>query len=434
MMRFLSRGQYVVVLSLLMLALTSISVVLAQEPVTIEWWTVASEEFDEAVQRALVEKFNAEHTDIQVNMTLLPPDGYDERMQTTLGAGQGAPDVALFWNANWYPQALDITEYLEADPDLSPDMYLPGFWNTRVTFGEEIIGLPLGVGANFVMYNKDMFDAAGVAYPEADWTTEDYIATVAALADPEARVWGGDRPRGPYRAIWYNLGAKLYSDDSTTTEGYLNSAESIAAYQWLWDLVATDGTPTPADLEVLGTEGTGPVDLFMADRLAMATLNQGHMLNAVAEGKAFGIVPEPQAPGGSEPRYVNAWSLTASIWEGTEHPDEAYEWLSYWVGPEGQQFLMENGNLIPSMPSVLEQWKEADTDYGQAFLEVLELEQVAAWDNAHPCKATVLRAVQDAWDLVNLAAVERDGIQATLDGLVPAADAALAECVGRLGG
>lgn len=433
-MKFLSRGSRIAALCLLVLAFTSLSAVLAQDPVVIEWWTVNSEEFDEAAQRALVEKFNSEHPHIRVNMTLLPTDGYDERMQTTLGAGAGAPDVAIFWNTNWYPQALDITPYLEADPDLSKEDYIEGFWDTRVVFGDEIIGLPLGVGANFVMYNRDMFDAAGVPYPDPDWTTEDYIATVAALSNPEARVWGGDRPRGPYRAIWYNLNAFLYSDDSTTAEGYLNSAESVAAYQWLWDLVATGGTPTPADLEVLGSEGTGPVDLFLADRLAMATLNQGHMQNAVKQGKSFGIVPEPQAPGGSDPRYVNAWSLTASIWEGTEHPEEAYEWLSYWVGPEGQQFLMENANLIPSIPAVLESWSEADTDYGQAFLDVLNLRQVASWDNEHPCKGTVLRAVQDAWDLVNLESVARDDIQATLDGLVPAADAALEECVARLGG
>lgn len=405
---------------------------MAQEPVTIEWWTVASEEFDEAVQRALVDKFNAEHPNIRVNMTLLPSDGYDERMQTTLGAGQGAPDVALFWNTNWYPQALDLTGYIEADPDIDPEMYLPGFWNTRVVFNDTIIGLPLGVGANFVMYNKDMFDAAGVAYPEADWTPEDYIQTVAALANPDARVWGGDRPRGPYRAIWYNMGARLYSDDSTTVEGYLNSPASVAAYQWLWDLVATNGTPTPADLEVLGTEGTGPVDLFLADRLAMATLNQGHMQNAIAVDKNFGIVPEPQVEGNT--RHVNAWSLTVSVWKGTQHPAEAYEWLSYWAGPEGQQFLMENGNLIPSIPAVLENWEAADTDYGQAFLDVLQLEQVAAWDNQHPCKGTVLRSVSDAWDLVMLGQVERDAVQSMLDGLVPAAQAALDECVGRLGG
>ncbi len=413
--------------------LTVSSVVIAQDVVTIEWWTVASEEFDEQVQQDLVAQFNAEHPNIQVNMTLLPADGYDERMTTTLGAGEGAPDVAFFWITDWLPQALDLGPYLEADPDLGPETYIEGFWNTRAVWNDTIIGLPLGVGANFVMYNKDMFDAAGVDYPTADWTTEDYNILVSQLANAEQRTWGGDRPRGPYRAIWYNYGAQLYSDDSTTVDGYLNSPESVAAYTWLWDLVNSNSTPTPADLEVLGTEGTGPIDLFLAGRLAMATLNQGHMLNAIEAGGNFGIVPEPSAPDSDE-RHVNAWSLTASIWAGTEHPQEAYEWLSYWAGPEGQQFLMENGNLFPSIPEVLNTYANADADYVQAFIEVLQLPQVAEWDSVHPCKGEVLSAVRDAWDLVNLGAIGRDEIQTTLDGLVPTAQTALDECVARLGG
>ncbi|MBK8023702.1 MAG: extracellular solute-binding protein [Chloroflexi bacterium] len=222
-----------------------------------------------------------------------------------------------------------------------------------------------------------------------------------------------------------------YSDDSTTVEGYLNSDASVASYTWLWDLVASNSTPTPADIEILGTEGTGPIDLFLAGRLAMATLNQGHMLTATNAGVNFGIVPEPQVPGNE--RYANAFSLTASVWAGTEHPDEAYEWLSYWVGPEGQQFLMENGQLFPSIPAVLETHPDADKDYVQAFFDVLELTQVAEWVNAHPCNGTVLRSAVDAWDLINLGEIGRDEVKSTLDSLVEPSQAALDECVGRLG-
>jgi multiple sugar transport system substrate-binding protein len=349
-------------------------------------------------------------------------------MTTTLGAGQGAPDVAFFWNTNWYPQALDLTPYLEADPDLGPETYLPGFWQTRSVWQDKIIGLPLGVGANFVMYNKDVFDAAGVDYPSADWTPDDFIAIAEQLTDTEQRRWGGDRPRGPYRAIWRNFGAQVYSDDSSTVEGYLNSPESTTAYTWLLNLVNSGVTPTPADIEILGTEGTGPYDLFVAGRVAMATLNQGHMLNAAREGINFGVVPEPGIPG-NDP-YVNAWSLTASVWAGTEHPQEAYEWLSYWAGPEGQRFLMENANLIPSIPEVLEDFTYADQDYAQAFFEILNHNQVAAWDNDHPCwRGAVIRTQQDIWDLINLGEMDAGGIQAALDEAVPAAEAALSSAI-----
>ena len=426
--RFIAVG----IVAVLIITSIGLSGVAAQDTVTIEWWSVNSEEYSEDVQRALVDAFEGEHPNINVNLTILPESGFTDKMTTTLGAGEGAPDVAFFWDSNWYPQALDLTPYIEADPDLGPETYIEGFWNTRAVWQDKIVGLPLGVGANFVMYNKDVFDEAGVDYPTADWTTDDFVRIASQITDPDTRRWGGDRPRDAYRAIWNNYGSFLYSDDGTTVDGYLNSPQTVAAYTWLWDLVNSGATPTPADIEILGTEGTGPIDLFMAGRLAMATLNQGHTLNAVDAGVNFGIVPEPQVPGNE--RYVNAWSLTASIWSGTDHPDEAYEFLSYWVGPEGQRFLMENGNLFPSIPSVLAEYENADSDYAQAFFQVLELQQVAEWKNAHPCFGTVNRAVTDVWDLINLGEIGRDQIESTLNDYVDDAQAALDECRPRLGG
>ncbi len=282
------------------------------------------------------------------------------------------------------------------------------------------------------MYNKDLFDAAKVAYPKDDWTVDDFLKIAQQLTDASKKRWGGDRPRGPFRAIWDNFGAQPYSDDSKTVDGYLNSKASVDAYTWLWDLVNSNSTPTPADLEVLSKEGTGPVDLFLAGRLAMATLNQGHMQNAIKSGVNFGIVPEPKGP--SSQRYVNAWSLTVSIWKGAKHPQEAWQFLSYWAGPKGQKFLMDNGNLFPSIPSALKQHKDASKDYVQSFLKVLDLKQVAEWDMDHPCKGTVLRAAQDVWDRINLGKIKRDEIKAALDAVVAPAQKALDECRVRLGG
>lgn len=404
----------------------------AVEPVTIEWWTVSSEEYSEEAQAGLVAQFEAEHPNIKVNMTVLPASGFSEKMTTALGAGEGAPDVAFYWNNNWWPEAMDLTPFIEADESFDPDMYFPGFWETRAVWGDVIVGLPLGVGANFVMYNKDIFDEEGVAYPEADWTADEAIEIAKQLYDDEFMRWGWDRPRGPFRAIFFNYGARPYDDESTTVDGYLNSDETLAAYTWLWDLVDSGVTPTPAELETLGTEGTGPVDLFLAGRLAMATLNQGHMLNAVDAGMNFGIVPEPGVEG--QPQYVHGWALTSSMWSKSEHPQEAWEFLSYWVGYEGQKYLMENGNLFPSIPAALDEYEYADTDYAQAFFSVLALEQDAAWLGAHPCyRGGVERAISDLWDLIMLGEIGRDEIPAKMEELLPAAQDALDECVPRLG-
>ncbi len=416
----------------LVLATLNMPVSRAADTVTLDWWTVNSEEYSEQVQRDMAKQFETENPGIKVNVTVLPESGFTDKMTTTLGAGKGAPDVAFFWDNNWFPQALDLTPFLKDSKDVTADIYFPNNWKTRALWQGKVVGLPLGVGANFVMYNKDIFDKAKIPYPSADWTAEDFLKVVTQLTDPTTKRWGGDRPRGPYRAIWNNYGAMPYSDDSMKVEGYLNSAQSVAAYTWLWDLVNTNGTPTPADLDVLSKTGTGPVDLFLAGRLAMATLNQGHMINATKAGIKFGIVPEPKGPG--KERYVNGWSLTVSIWKGTTHPNEAWKFLSYWAGPKGQQFLMDNGNLIPSIPASLKSYKNADTDYAKAFFDVLTLKHVAEWDNVHPCKSTVLRAAQDAWDLIMLGKIKRDEIKAKLDSLVAPSQTALDGCRTRLGG
>lgn len=420
--------------SLLLLLLGSLGAVAAQDPVTITWWTLASAESPEPAIRAVVEAFEAEHPDIKVDVTIMAESAYGDLMNTALGAGEGAPDIAYFWETPWLPHTLDITDRLAADPDLSRDDYFEEYFNNWAVWNGKVVGLPFTVGANFVMYNKDVFDEAGVDYPTADWTPWDYIEIATALTDPDKRRWGGDRPRGPFRAIWRNIGAtKPYSDDSSTVEGYINGPDAVAAYTWLWDLVDSGATPTPADIEVLGTEGTGPVDLFIAGRLGMATLNNGHMITARDAGVNFGIVPEPHVPGNE--RFVHAWALRASIWAGTEHPDEAYEFLSFWAGPEGQRINMEIGALMPSLPAVLADYPDADADYFQGFMAVLDATQTAEWRADHPCwRGAVIRAVSDAWDLIMLGEIARDEVQATLDAMVEPGQAALDDCVPRLGG
>jgi multiple sugar transport system substrate-binding protein len=398
----------------------------AKEVVTLEWWTWDSEEYDEAVQREMVKAFEAAHPGIKINMVLLPVKGFETKMTTALGAGVGGPDVAFFSISSWFPKAMNLGPYIERDK-FDTSMYYKGFWDTKTQFNGTTIGLPLGVGAQFVMFNKNLFDAAGVKYPTNDWTTADYLETAKKVANPARKIWGCEILTRPFRAIWYNYGekARLYSMDSTTVEGYLNSKESLAAYEWFHDLMRSGATPSVSDMATLSSENTGPVDLFMANRLAMATLNQGHMLNAVKAGMNFGVVREPGV--GNNPRHVNAWSLLVGIWEGTKHPEEAWTFLKWYVGPEGQKFLMDNGNLFPSIDAVGKQYKDADKDYVKAFLEILDDTQVAIWRGAHPSGTRVEAQLTDLWDKIKLGLIQRNQIKAELDSLVPKAQAALEE-------
>ncbi len=132
-----------------------------------DWWTVAGADVgNEPDQRAWVAEF--QKTDpgswVKVNATFLPDDGFSEKMTTVLGTGSGVPDVTTFWDANWFPLALDLRDYIARD-GVDINMYSKRHFDSRCRFGDEIIGLPIGVGATMYFYNQDMFDKAGLVLP-----------------------------------------------------------------------------------------------------------------------------------------------------------------------------------------------------------------------------------------------------------------------------
>lgn len=388
-------------------------------PVTIKWWTESTEEWDEKSQKGMLDAFHAAQKDVKVEMTVLPDSGYTEKMTTALGANSGAPDVGLFWNKAWVPSALPLDSLIARDK-FDIGMYYKSFFDTHARWKDTIVGLPLGVGANFVMYNPKVFDEGKVAYPDVNVTTAQLLEYATKLTDTTKKRWGADRPRNSYRAIWFNFGAKPWSADGKKVDGFINSPESLAAYQWLWDLVNTKGTPTQADLDVLSKEGTGPVDLFFGGRLATATLNQGHMLNGLKLNAPFGIVREPGLAG--KERWANQWSNLAGIWKGTKEPEASWTFLKYWIGPEGQKYLMDNANLFPSIKTVMQQYKNAANPAVQSFMKILEDRNVREVTHAFPVGvAEPLKGVQDLWDSINLLKIKREDIKAALDAAVPVA-------------
>jgi multiple sugar transport system substrate-binding protein len=401
-----------------------------QQEVVLQWWTIDSEEFSAEAQQELAKIYSEATPGVRVEVTVLPSAGFGQKMDTALNAGVGAPDVAIYWNNRWFPYALVLDDFIKKD-GFDKDQYIDSFWKTRALWDGKVIGLPTSLGATIIIYNKDLFDAKGAPYPSADWTAYDFIETAKKLVNPETMSWGSDRPRKPFRTVWHNYGALPYSDDSTTVDGYFNSPEMVDAYTWFWDLVHSGATPSASELSNLGNEGTGPVDLFLAGRIAMANLNQGHLRTIIEHGMNVGVLPEPQVEG--KQRYVNAWASMLSVWKESDHPYEAWNFLKYLCGPEGQSFLMQRSKLVPTIASLLPDLPDGDTEHMKAFFDVLKYPQIAEWNQSHPSYSQIEKAAQDLWDMIDLKLIERDEIPVILNEMVPEMQKVLEENVAKLG-
>ena len=401
---------------------------------TIDWWTVAGADVgNEADQRAMLAEFqkSAAGQWVNVKATFLPDDGFSEKMTTVLGTGTGVPDVTTFWDAGWFPQATDLREYIARDK-VDINMYNKIHFDSRCRFGDKIIGLPIGVGATMYYYNTAMFDKAGLKYPDWGYTMEQFLNDAVKLTDRSKKVYGAAMPTRVWRAEFFAFGARPFSEDGKTVEGYMNGAKTVKAFEFMYDLATSGAAPTPAEYEALRTEGTGPLDFFNTGRLGFAGLNNGQFLIVDKAGVKFGLVHNPTVQG--EEVITNGWTLQIGIPSASKNKDAAWEFLKFFCTEPGQKALMmRNNGFTPTIPSL---WKDhpAQADKRvQFFFRILQTRQVWEFAGRFPYFNRVTRLNQELYDNIYQGKVKRGDIKGVLDKTVAEAQKIVDEERKKLG-
>lgn len=106
-------------------------------------------------------------------------------------------------------------------------------------------------------YNQDLFDAAGLPYPSADWGWEDLERAAAALTQGE----GPNKTYGVYADSWWGVwlpyvwqnGGDLISEDGSACT--LAQPPAVEALEWWASLNRQGFSPNPEQLSGLGMTG-----------------------------------------------------------------------------------------------------------------------------------------------------------------------------------
>ncbi len=336
----------------LTLALTVFgSSALAQDPVSIRF---ATWDTGEAVdfQQQIVDAFEATHPDIKVQLEAYG-EGYDEKMAASFGAGD-PPDVAYMWN---YPDYAPNLEPLDALVDNDPDaqaqlgsMYQNVLDYNRYQGG--LYGLPVGFTTHVVYYNRDLFDAAGVSYPEEGWTWADFRSKAEALTDATAKRFGCALEAAPdpydWQAYFWSNGGTFISADGTEIDGILNSAENAATLDMMGGLVG-DGLCTLGG----GNNQLSISDLFAGGQVAMQQDGIWPLAKYQETGLNFGTVGLPAFEGKAAKNVINVSGI--SIAKDSEHKDAAWEFVKFFTSPEAQRLRLAD---LPVNPEVAEDFND----------------------------------------------------------------------------
>ena len=219
------------------------------EPVTINFMNFSANESNNAMLldmcKALFEK---DHPNVTVNIETVGWDNYFTQLQTRVGGGD-APDCFELNLDNFVVYAgqdalLPLDDLIAASPIDSNVM--PAETLEVFKLGGSQYVLPYSFSTVVLVYNKDLFDQAQVAYPTDDWTWAEEDA--AALKIKQTL---GDDYFGIIQPIQFweffklvkQNGGSLLNDDNTAFT--VNIPENVAALQHMVDrLLVTNISPT----------------------------------------------------------------------------------------------------------------------------------------------------------------------------------------------
>ena len=214
-----------------------------------------------------INDFEKLHPNIKVTIDVTAFDTYWTKLQTA-ATGGSLDDVFWMNAANFQLYAANgiiapIDDNIKAD-NVSLSNY-PESLVQLYTYNGKHYALPKDFDTIGLWYNKTLFKAAGVSYPDSTWTWQTLQDAAKKLTNPAKGVWGIAAPmvdqEGFYDTIPQNGGTVISSDEKKS--GF-DSPASIGGLQFWVDLIQKKYSPTQAQMT-----DTVPLTLFESGKVAM---------------------------------------------------------------------------------------------------------------------------------------------------------------------
>lgn len=306
-------------------------------PLTVSVWNYeGTPEF-----AALFDAYEEANPDIDIQPVDILADNYAEKVTTMLAGGDDTDvltmknviDYSRFANRGQLEDISDVVAGLPADELAGLDAFeLDGAYYAA----------PYRQDFWLLYYNKDLFDAAGVDYPE-NMTWEEYEETAETIAEQTDAY-------GTYQHVWRSL---VHSTAAAQAGGDLIGGD----YGFLKDRYETALSLQDADASLAWStatsQQTGYGSMFETEKAAMLPMGTWYiaaLLQAQAEGVAdfdWGLAPMPQLE--SDGEVTTFGSPTSFAVNGNAaHSQEARDFIAWAAGEEGAAAIAEIG-VVPAL-------------------------------------------------------------------------------------
>ena len=358
---------------------------------------------DAAARQSLVDAFTARHPDISVRLQAVQGTDWADffaKILTMVAAGT-PPDVCVVATegAQLFAERLaePLDEFIKRDAaqvqDYFDDVH-PSLIEAFMYKGS-FYQMPIDFNAANMYFNTEAMRRAGVPYPAADWTHQDFLTMARQMRQAAGsgfvpfywtnRLWGGIVP-------W------LYINDTS----FLTETKSPGG-EWLWDRFYPDhkGEYSGGFL----WEGSNASDPKVAEsfEFVRALVEEGlgtspaqgggNELVGQFSGGSIGMTPaggfwvQGLSEAGLTPQdydvaYFPKWRTQRhqfgaagyAILKTSERKDEAWEWVKFCTSREGMQLAFPSPNTTPTRRSMCNEalYSQKGPSHWKVFYDTLD--------------------------------------------------------------
>jgi multiple sugar transport system substrate-binding protein len=195
-------------------------------------------------------EWNAAHPDQKVDVTF--GGSNDDALKKTLASfvSGKAPGIAYEFGSSITTlaqrhQTQDLTSLVKGTPSFQWNDFFPAARQAATTPDGKIYGVPALVDNLALIYNKKLFDAAGLSYPTPNWTWDDFRSAARKLTDTAKHQYGWAYVNdGTEDTVWrfiamlWQAGGDLLTPDGKKSA--FDSPAGLQAMQLLHDMSVTD--------------------------------------------------------------------------------------------------------------------------------------------------------------------------------------------------
>ncbi len=357
----------------------------AADPVTIQLWAV---DRPDQPTPALVEDFNASHTDIKVQYRQLQFADLMSDVMRAYAVGK-APDIYAVdvpFNAMMAAKGalLDLTDMVNSSKVINIDDYYSGPIASAMWDGK-LYGVPKSTNTIALYYNADMLKSAGITEPPKTW--DELYEDAKKLTDKKKGIYGlafsaQATEEGTFQFLpWVQMAGGSW--DQVNTEGGVKALR-------LWKKFLDEGLASPDTISRSQWDSTST---FIAGNAAMSISGPWELDRMSKEAKfdyKVALLPVPEE---SATRSSAMGDYNWVVFKSTKHPEETFKVLEY-LAEQDKDMFQRFGQLPPEQNITIPSTGDPKKDRAlQAFQEQLKYARPRGPSPEWP---KISKAIQDA--------------------------------------